>query len=301
LAELFAALDLDDAGDDNEDFDRSALKRAYRELSVKYHPDKNPASAARFNGVRDAYEILNDPVKALLYDTGGNELVKKFERGGEDLERTEDVDLHIDVGLEDVYVGTTRHVDLERRIVCKSCRLQPQLPRCRRCSWCPDEIEHRQVWANQCGDGHDTNRKSPDFEGVNGQGQNAASFWTTSDQPGQLHQSGNFADFRQAAVQQWYEEVRDLPEDATLESYGDDSFGDKTTGHYTQVVWAETKMVGCGAISFKEKLNGKEYFAKRYVCNYYPPGNSLGNPVYIETEGEAGEACPNGTENGLCL
>ena len=107
--------------------------------------------------------------------------------------------------------------------------------------------------------------------------------------------------FIQAAVQQWYEEVRDLPEDATLESYGDDSFGDKTTGHYTQVVWAETKMVGCGAISFKEKLNGKEYFAKRYVCNYYPPGNFLGNPVYIETEGEAGEACPNGTENGLCL
>ena len=107
--------------------------------------------------------------------------------------------------------------------------------------------------------------------------------------------------FIQAAVQQWYEEVRDLPEDATLESYGDDSFGDKTTGHYTQVVWAETKMVGCGAISFKEKLNGKEYFAKRYVCNYYPPGNVLGSPVYIETEGEAGEACPNGTENGLCL
>ena len=194
--------------------------------------------------------------------------------------------------------------------------------------WNDELAEFAQVWANQCGKGHDTNRKSPDFEGFNGQGQNAASFWTTSDQPGQLHQSSNFADFRQvswfilshffenhfksialyaqthfiqAAVQQWYEEVRDLPEDATLESYGDDSFGDKTTGHYTQVVWAETKMVGCGAISFKEKLNGKEYFAKRYVCNYYPPGNFLGNPVYIETEGEAGEACPNGTENGLCL
>ena len=65
--------------------------------------------------------------------------------------------------------------------------------------WNDELAEFAQVWANQCGNGHDTNRKSPDFEGFNGQGQNAASFWTTSDQPGQLHQSGNFADFRQVS------------------------------------------------------------------------------------------------------
>ena len=64
------------------------------------------------------------------------------------------------------------------------------------------------------------------------------------------------------------------------------------------MVWAETKMVGCGAISY---VDNDGWYAKRYVCNYYPPGNYLNQPVYIETDGEAGNACPNGTENGLCL
>eukprot|EP00438_Fugacium_kawagutii_P001176 Skav206575 [mRNA] locus=scaffold925:728726:742809:- [translate_table: standard] len=55
---------------DNTEIDRAALKRTYRELSVKYHPDKNPESAELFGRIRDAYEILSDPVKMLLYDTG---------------------------------------------------------------------------------------------------------------------------------------------------------------------------------------------------------------------------------------
>ena len=50
-------------------------------MSVKYHPDKNPESAELFGRIRDAYEILSDPVKMLLYDTGGMDLVKKYEKG----------------------------------------------------------------------------------------------------------------------------------------------------------------------------------------------------------------------------
>ena len=35
----------------------------------------------RRDRIRDAYEILSDPVKMLLYDTGGMDLVKKYEKG----------------------------------------------------------------------------------------------------------------------------------------------------------------------------------------------------------------------------
>ena len=75
-------------------------------------------------------------------------------------------------------------------------------------------------------------------------------------------------------IQSWYDEVRNLPKSAKLESYGDPSFGSKLIGHYTQLVWAETKMVGCGAISYRGRYHPRlGLFTKRYICNYYPPGN----------------------------
>lgn len=41
------------------------IKKAYRQLSLKYHPDKNPSedAAARFAEVASAYEILSDEEK----------------------------------------------------------------------------------------------------------------------------------------------------------------------------------------------------------------------------------------------
>ena len=42
-----------------------------------------------------------------------------------------------------------------------------------------------------------------------------------------------------------------------------------TTGHYTAMVWSNTKKVGCGVTEYKD---GK-WFAKLYTCNYGPAGN----------------------------
>jgi len=149
LSDLFDALDIDDDGKDNSDIDRSALKKLYRELSVKYHPDKNPDSAQRFNDIREAYEILADPVKTLLFDTGGMELVRKYEGGSDDLARTDNNEVRLHVDLKDVYMGTTRTVVNSRRIVCRACRLRPELPRCKQCKRCPGEMRQRQRWLNQ--------------------------------------------------------------------------------------------------------------------------------------------------------
>lgn len=58
-----------------KDADAAAIKRAYRKLAKKYHPDSNPGDKTAeqmFKDVNEAYDVLSDPKKKKLYDQFGH-------------------------------------------------------------------------------------------------------------------------------------------------------------------------------------------------------------------------------------
>jgi len=58
------------ARDDNS----SEIKKAYRRLALKWHPDRNKSAEAekRFKEINEAYEILSNPKKRQAYDQFGH-------------------------------------------------------------------------------------------------------------------------------------------------------------------------------------------------------------------------------------
>ncbi|MFP4481796.1 MAG: molecular chaperone DnaJ [Thermovirgaceae bacterium] len=133
------------------DASQEDIKRAYRKLVRKYHPDANPGdkeAEQRFKSINEAYEVLGDPQKRQQYDqfgtigdTGGegpfsggfdpfgdifgdifDSMFGGFggtrQRGptkGDDLEMT------LSVSLEEAYFGSTRKVTIPRWETCETC------------------------------------------------------------------------------------------------------------------------------------------------------------------------------------
>ena len=57
----------------SKDASQDEIKRSYRKLAFKYHPDRNKDKSAeeKFKEINIAYEILSDPQKRRRYDAGG--------------------------------------------------------------------------------------------------------------------------------------------------------------------------------------------------------------------------------------
>uniref|UniRef100_A0A2M3Z0K1 Putative dnaj chaperone n=1 Tax=Anopheles braziliensis TaxID=58242 RepID=A0A2M3Z0K1_9DIPT len=118
------------------------LKKAYRKLAMKYHPDKNPNEGERFKQISMAYEVLSDPEKKAIYDEGGEAAIKQggagggggfhspmdiFEMifnggmGGRREQRGRDLVHRLAVTLEELYCGATRKLALQKNVICDGC------------------------------------------------------------------------------------------------------------------------------------------------------------------------------------
>ena len=128
------------------------VKTAYRKMSVIHHPDKNgggEAAVMKFREITEAYEILSDPEKRVLYDHTGIAAARKGleqqqEQGGspfdmffgggggrQESKRGRNMEIELPVTLEDLYVGNEKSATVKRRIVCKNCKTKMHTPRCR--------------------------------------------------------------------------------------------------------------------------------------------------------------------------
>ncbi|KAG8315507.1 DnaJ (Hsp40), sub A, member 4 [Homalodisca vitripennis] len=126
-------------------FTTDELKKAYRKLALKYHPDKNPNEGEKFKQISQAYEVLSNPEKRAIYDKGGEQALKEGGGGGGfssnpmdvfDMffrsafggnmrgpgeRRGKDVVHQLSVSLEDLYKGAVRKLALEKNIICEKC------------------------------------------------------------------------------------------------------------------------------------------------------------------------------------
>jgi len=127
--------------------DDNALKKAYRKLAMKYHPDKNPEAGDKFKEISMAYEILSNPEKRRLYDQAGEQGIKEGGGGGPGVNpmdifdmffggggdpfgrqrgragprRTKNLMHQLSVSLEDMYNGSVRKLALQKNVICDGC------------------------------------------------------------------------------------------------------------------------------------------------------------------------------------
>jgi molecular chaperone DnaJ len=67
------------------DASEADIKKAYRRLAMKYHPDRNPGdrdAAAKFKEAKEAYEVLTDAPKRAMYDQHGHAGLDAARHGG---------------------------------------------------------------------------------------------------------------------------------------------------------------------------------------------------------------------------
>ncbi|XP_073938080.1 cysteine-rich secretory protein 3 isoform X2 [Castor canadensis] len=91
------------------------------------------------------------------------------------------------------------------------------------------------------------------------------------------------------AIQSWYDEVHDF----TFGEGPKEPFA--IVGHYTQIVWYSSFLIGCGVAYCPE--NSLKYFM---VCHYCPAGNYLNRYYVPYDEGEPCARCPDHCDDGLC-
>ncbi|HEX4799242.1 MAG TPA: molecular chaperone DnaJ [Candidatus Paceibacterota bacterium] len=134
---------------------KDEVKKAFRKLASKYHPDKTTGDEARFKEISEAYSVLSDDKKRAEYDTYGrsyaggggnaqwggfqggfggvefdiNDIFQNFgdmfggggRGGGRRQARGNDISIDIELTFKDAIFGTNRSLKLAKNNSCVSC------------------------------------------------------------------------------------------------------------------------------------------------------------------------------------
>ena len=142
----------------SRDADERTIQRAFQQLALRYHPDRNkePDAEARFKEIAEAYAVLSDPEKRARYDAGGFAGIEGFSAedlfshlnvedlfGGFDFggfgggglfdrlfrhshpsgpSRGADLEVALEIPLERVVTGGDETVQVRRPLTCDTCQ-----------------------------------------------------------------------------------------------------------------------------------------------------------------------------------
>jgi hypothetical protein len=178
-----------------------------------------------------------------------------------------------------------KHNDLRQGIAAAGFGTFKKATNMRQIVWNDAIASNAQAWANGKKFAHSTQAQRSNIGGYNYVGENLYIQYSTRKQ-----NVGTF-DYT-AGIQLFYDEIKLFKESVDKYTFN------MNTGHFTQVIWAETNAIGCG---YSQYLEGG-WHKVLLVCQYGVGGNWGNSPIYKQGNAAA-SACANGkstTYSALC-